>query len=336
MTMCRRISLFLFLSIIFCAASWKSAIAEPTPRGRENYVRMQLNDGRVVFAGGADENGRPIKRAEIFDPSTNKLRPTGAMVAPRCGPTATMLPNGSVLVAGGATCSDEPAPIATLEVFDPASGTFHAAVDLMYPRFDLNAMLLKNGKVLIAQGYDAAHNLVGPAEIFDPVLAIVQRGGSMMTPRCFGSETQLPSGQILIVGGVRCDEPEREAINAAEIYDLAGQFGRVGAMSIARVCHSATVMKNGKVLIAGGASALASGIALNSAEIYDPAKATFSPTGSMTKARACPTAIARDDGTVVVKGGHSQSAPDAPPTDLTDSEIYDSTTGKFTAASLAQ
>jgi hypothetical protein len=336
MTSCRRIWPLIFLFTVFCATSGKSAIAEPTPRGRENYVRMQLNDGRVLFAGGADENGHPIKRAEIFDPSTNKLRPSVAMVVPRCGPTATMLPNGNVLIAGGATCSDEPAPIATLEVFDPASGTFQAAVDLMYPRFDLNAILLKNGKVLIAQGYDAAHNLVGPAELFDPVPAIVQRAGSMMTPRCFGSETQLPSGQILIVGGVRCDEPEREAMNAAEIYDLAGQFGRVGAMSVARVCHSATVMKNGKVLIAGGASALANGIALNSAEVYDPDKATFSPTGSMTKARACPTAAARDDGTVVVKGGHSQRAPDAAIVDFTDSEIFDPTTGRFTAASLAQ
>ncbi|HLI80144.1 MAG TPA: kelch repeat-containing protein [Candidatus Binataceae bacterium] len=332
----RRIWLFLLLVPILCAASTASAIGEPTPPGRESYIRMQLNDGRVLFAGGADDNGHPIKRAEIFDPSANKFRPSGAMVVPRCGPTATLLPNGSVLIAGGATCSDAPAPIATLEVFDPASGTFHAAVDLIYPRFDLNAMLLKNGKVLIAQGYDGAHNLVGPAEIFDPVLAIMQRGGSMVIPRCFGSETQLPGDQVLIAGGVRCDEPEREAITAAEIYDPAGQFGRVGAMNTARVCHSATVMKNGKVLIAGGASALANGIALSSAEIYDPDKATFAPTGSMTKARACPTATARDDGTVVVKGGHSQSAPDSPPVDLTDSEIFDPTTGKFTAASLAE
>jgi hypothetical protein len=81
---------------------------------------------------------------------------------------------------------------------------------------------------------------------------------------------------------------------------------------------------------------LASGIALSSAEIYDPDKATFSPTGSMIKARACPTAIARDDGTVVIKGGHSQSAPNSPQVDLTDSEIFNPTTGKFTAAALAQ
>jgi len=331
-----RVAASLLIVTIILTISIRRGIAEPTPPDRENYVTAQLNDGRVLFAAGADDNGNAIKRAEVFDPSTNKFRPTGAMVVPRCGPTATVLPNGRVLIAGGATCSEEPAPIKTLEVFDPSSGTFHHAADLTFPRFDLNAMLLKNGKVLIAQGYNAARYLIAPAEIFDPVLAIVQPAGSMMTPRCFGSETQLPSGQVLIAGGVRCDEPEREAIDAAEIYDPAGQFGRVGAMSVARVCHSATVMKNGKVLIAGGASALANGGALNSAEIYDPDKAIFSPTGSMTKARACPSAMARDDGTVVVKGGHSQSAPGAPQVDLTHSEIYDPTTGKFTAASLAQ
>src|SRR5437588_11252443 len=107
-------------------------------------------------------------------------------------------------------------------------------------------------------------------------------------------------------------------------------------MSVSRVCHSATVMKNGKVLIAGGASALANGVSLNSVEIYDPEKATFAPAGSMTKARTCPTAALRDDGSIVVRGGHSQSAPDTLPVDLTYSEIYDPSTGKFTSASLAQ
>jgi len=312
------------------------AIAEPAPRGRANYVRMQLKDGRVLFAGGADDQGHAIKRATIFDPASTKFRPTAAMVVPRCGPTATLLPNDAVLIAGGATCTEEPAPVKTLEIFESANGSFHSAAEMIFPRFDPNVLLLRNGKVLIAQGFNMAHNLVAPAEIFDPALAIEQATGSMRIPRCFGSETQLPGGDVLIAGGVRCDEPEREAINAAEIYDSKGQFGRVGAMSEARVCHSATVMKNGKVLIVGGATALANGAALNSAEIYDPDKATFTPTGAMTKARACLTATAREDGTVVVKGGYARSGSGTPSVDLTDSEIYDPTTGKFTAASLAQ
>jgi len=319
-------------AIIF--ASGPHSYADPTPRGRENYVAIKLNDGRTLYAGGADD-GHAIKRGEIFDPSSNKIRPTGAMIVPRCGPTATLLPDGSVLIAGGATCSEEPAPIRTLEIFDPASATFHEAADLNFPRFDLKTLLLSNGRVLIAQGYGQTHELIGPAEIFDPKDAIVQPAGSMMNPRCFGSETQLPGGQVLIAGGVRCDEPEREAISAAEIFDPSGQFGRVGTMSIARVCHTATLMKNGKVLIAGGASALSSGVALDSAEIYDPSTSSFSRTGSMTKARACATATLRDDGTVLVKGGQSENGI-AAPIDLTDSEIYDPTTGKFTAASLAQ
>jgi hypothetical protein len=316
------------------AIGWRAS-AEPTPRGRENYVSLKLNDGRTLFAGGADDDGHAIKRAELFDPSSNKFRPAGAMVVPRCGPTATLLPDGSVLIAGGATCSEEPAPIRTLEIFDPSGNSFHSAADLNFPRFDLKTLLLNNGKVLIAQGYSQTHELIAPAEIFDPKDAIVQPAGSMAVPRCFGSETQLPGGQVLIAGGVRCDEPEREAINAAEIFDLSGQFARVGTMSVARVCHSATVMKNGKVLIAGGASALSNGVALDSAEIYDPSKSSFSRTGSMTRARACPTATLRNDGTVLIKGGQSENGLAAPPVDLTDSEIYDPTTGKFTAASLS-
>jgi len=325
-------------SLILTAASLtliSQGSAQTAPRGRENYASVKLNDGRSLFAGGADEEGHAIKRAELFDPSLNKFRPAGAMIVPRCGPTATLLPDGSVLIAGGATCSEEPAPIRTLEIFEPSSATFHEAADLNFPRFDLKTLLLNNGKVLIAQGYSQTHEPIGPAEIFDPKDAIVQPAGSMMVPRCFASETPLPGGQVLIAGGVRCDEPEREAINAAEIFDPSGQFGRVGTMSVARVCHSATLMKNGKVLIAGGASALSNGVALDSAEIFDPSKSSFSRTGAMTKARACPTAMLRDDGTVLIKGGQSENGI-AVPVDLTDSEIYDPTTGKFTAASLAE
>ena len=107
-------------------------------------------------------------------------------------------------------------------------------------------------------------------------------------------------------------------------------------MTTPRTRHTAALLPDGRVLIAGGGRTDAYADALASAELYDPEKATFSPTGSMTKPRACATGTARDDGTVLIKGGHSQSAPGTPPVDLTDSEIYDPTTGKFTAASLAQ
>jgi len=312
------------------------ARAEPAPPNRDNYVRVQLSDGRVLFAGGSDDDGKPIARATIYDPAANKFIPAGAMLTPRCGPVATSLPDGAVLIAGGATCSDEPAPIKSLEIFDPKTATFHTAGELTVPRFDLSATLLQNGKVLIAQGYDAAHSAVARTELYNPATGPVEYGGSMVTPRCFASQTKLANGMVLLAGGIRCDDPEHAAIKAVEIYDPVGQFGRVGEMNVARVCQSATLMKDGKVLIAGGASGFGYGNTLDSAELYDPEKATFSPTGNMTRPRACASGTMRDDGTVLIKGGHSQSAPGAPPVDLTDSEVYDPATGKFTAASLAQ
>jgi hypothetical protein len=312
------------------------ARAELAPPNRDNYLRVQLRDGRVLFAGGSDNDGKPIPRATIFDPAANKFTPAGAMLTPRCGPVATSLADGTVLIAGGATCSDEPAPIKSLEILDPKTATFHAAGELTVPRFDLSATLLQNGKVLIAQGYDSAHTAVARTELYNPATGAVEYGGSMMTPRCFASQTKLANGMVLFAGGIRCDDPEHAAITAVEIYDPAGQFARVGEMNVARVCQSATLMKDGKVLIAGGATGFGYAAALDSAEIYVPEKATFSPTGNMTKPRACASGTARDDGTVLIKGGHSQTTPGTPPVDLTDSEIYDPATGKFTAASLAQ
>jgi len=325
----------LLVAIVFTIGA-AIAGAEPAPSNRDNYVRVQLNDGRVLFAGGSNDDGKPVARATIYDPTANKFTLAGAMLAPRCGPIATLLPDGTVLIAGGATCSDEPAPMKSLEIFDAKTATFHTAGELTVPRFDLSETLLQNGKVLIAQGYDAAHTAVARTELYNPATSAVEYGGSMVTPRCFASQTKLADGVVLFAGGIRCDDPEHAAIKAAEIYDPAGQFARVGEMNVARVCQSATLMKDGKVLIAGGATGFSYAASLDSAELYDPEKATFSPTGSMTKPRACASGAVRDDGTVLIKGGHSQSAPGTAPVDLTDSEIYDPATGKFTAASLAQ
>ncbi|MCU1234982.1 MAG: Kelch repeat-containing protein [Candidatus Solibacter sp.] len=101
----------------------------------------------------------------------------------------------------------------------------------------------------------------------------------------------------------------------------AGTFTATGSMITRRVGHTATLLPNGKVLMAGGRENAFSNLLLSSAELYDPATGTFTFTGSMNAPRAQHTATLLPDGRVLIAGGsHDLGA-----------EIYDATTGTFAA-----
>jgi hypothetical protein len=106
----------------------------------------------------------------------------------------------------------------------------------------------------------------------------------------------------------------------------AGTFSATGPMIAARDAHTATALKNGKVLIAGGGQFAGDSTPLASAEIYDPSIGTFSPTGSMTEARKYHTATLLSNGMVLVTGGFNLGGGF-----LASAELYDPATGNFTA-----
>ena len=108
-----------------------------------------------------------------------------------------------------------------------------------------------------------------------------------------------------------------------------GAFTPTGAMTTARSWHTATLLNNGQVLIAGGVTNSFSATA--SAELYDPTRGTFSPTGNMTAPRAAHTAILLPGGRVLIAGGSSSLGENVPY--LTTTEVYDPSTGTFTATS---
>jgi hypothetical protein len=100
-------------------------------------------------------------------------------------------------------------------------------------------------------------------------------------------------------------------------------FRRTGSMTTPRDSHAATLLRNGKVLVAGGEYAGKSVLA--SAELYDPASGTFTATGSMTEARGrLPTATLLADGRVLIVGGFYFHC-------LSTAEVYDPVAGTFTA-----
>jgi hypothetical protein len=106
------------------------------------------------------------------------------------------------------------------------------------------------------------------------------------------------------------------------VAQSSGTFTATGNMIMARAAHTATVLFNGKILIAGGYQQVLPDLALASAELYDPSAGTFAPTGAMTAARAGHTATLLTDGRVLIAGGYGP---------LASAELYDPSTGTFTA-----
>jgi WD40 repeat protein len=176
------------------------------------------------------------------------------------------------------------------------------------------AALLLNGKVLMAGGYDTAHDKVESAMLYNPGAGTFYPTGDLNDSRGDASATLLPSGKVLITGGTNLS-----AIYGAELYDpVSGSFSRISVITPRFKGHTATLLPNGKVLVAGG---LGSSNELSSAELYDPATGTFSPTGAMTTGRAYHTATLLPSGKVLVTGGWYFTA---------SAEIYDPATGAFT------
>ncbi|MGD0019812.1 MAG: kelch repeat-containing protein [Candidatus Limnocylindrales bacterium] len=249
--------------------------------------------------------------------------PTGSMMSSRSGATATLLSDGRVLIAGG--WGDNSTPLASAELYDPATGKFSPTGSMTTAR-NGTATLLPDGRVLFAGGTDDT-GTIASAELYDPSTGKFSLTGSMTVARASQTATLLPTGRVLIAGGAGRDGM---ALGSAELYDPAtGKFSPTGSMTVARMTQAATLLSDGRVLIAGGATTTgtpATGIhasALTSAELYDSATGKFSPTGSMTAAREGPITTLLSDGRVLVTGGSDQVGA------LVSAELYDPATGRF-------
>src|SRR4030095_6785650 len=123
---------------------------------------------------------------------------------------------------------------------------------LAVPRTGHTATALSDGRVLITGGHDADGNIVAVSEIFDPETQSSTASASLNTARFDHTATRLADGRVLVAGGTGANSP----LSSAEIFDPANAeagFQAVGqAMTAARTRHSATLLNNGNVLIAGG------------------------------------------------------------------------------------
>ncbi len=232
---------------------------------------------------------------------------TGSMNTPRVGQTATLLNNGTVLMAGG---SGDAA-----ELYNPATGIFSYTGSMNAPRGGQTATLLNNGMVLMAGGNGSA-GFLASAELYNPATGTFTYTGSMNTARGDHTATLLDNGLVLMAGGWNYPTG---ILASAELYDpTTGTFTPTGSLNTERYDYTATMLNNGMVLVAGGFPGIAS------AELYNPATGTFTPTGSLNAGRVYATATMLNNGMVLMAGGELYWSGY-----IGNEELYNPATGTF-------
>lgn len=249
--------------------------------------------------------------------------PAAPMLEPRSGHSATLLPDGKVLIAGGMRRNQD--FYRSSELFDPATGKFQPAGDMAVARVGHAARLLPSGKVLIVGGW-VGHGGTDSAELYDPATGKFTAISKMTARRGGPRATLLDTGDVLITGGADHDTPG--GIASAELFHASTlTFEAIESMHQSRISHTATLLGDGRVFIAGGRGD--SGVT-TSAELYDPQTKHFTETGSLLAARYKHTAGVLPDGRVVIAGGSDDRDWHGA---MNNAEIYDPRTGKFTATS---
>ncbi|WP_375769136.1 hypothetical protein NR798_46965 [Archangium gephyra] len=325
---------------------------------RADHTATLLPSGKVLVVGGYTRGGSTgataLDSAELYDPAAGTWSPVASMSVSHQGHTATLLPSGKVLVAGGDS--------AVAELYDPEAGTWTLTGPLGSRRTWHAAALLRSGQVLVVGGSLVGGEAARTAELYDPAAGTWSPTGAMARPRSHASVAVLPSGKVLVAGGssdqAELYDPvagtwaattglakhrERNALVAlpsgkvvllggskeaffAEVFDPAAETWAAPGRAANRAGHTLMVLPSGKVLAAGGFRTWESP-GLDSAELYDPVTRSWSATGSLLQARLAHTSTLLPSGKVLVAGGMFERG-----TELETAELYDPAAGTWSPA----
>jgi hypothetical protein len=276
---------------------------------RYSHTATLLQSGKVLVVGGSYcvyascSNDRGVSSAELYDPTTSEWGYTGSLNTGRVYPTATLLPSGQVLVAGGYGSSFGSDLLSSAELYDPVSGQWRPTGGFNSIRGVHSATLLQNGKVLaVGDPYGNVY-----AELYDPSTGT---WSAISAPTGRGHLVLLPTGKVIVLGV------------SAQLYDPATETwastGNHGGYP-----WTATLLRNGKVLVTGynGNS--------TRAELYDPTTGTWSVTG---RPNSLPgelySVTLLPDGRVLRAGGYSSYYAES-----SGDELYDPATGTWSYTS---
>jgi N-acetylneuraminic acid mutarotase len=213
---------------------------------RNYYAATLLSNGHVLITGGQEEFSQTnhailLASTESYNPDTGKWTASANMNRPRQFHTATLLPNGKVLVVGG--IGKDISISSSAELFDPAAEKWLLTGNLLTPHAHHTATLLPDGKVLVTGGRASS-----TAEMYDPAAGTWTTVGHLTTPRAYHTATLLPSGEVLFVGGTRGEFRRGDELSSyihlrePNSLESAEVFGtRTESPTISRVLSTPTV-----------------------------------------------------------------------------------------------
>jgi Galactose oxidase, central domain len=327
--------------------------AEHRPRQPHRHA-AQYGD---VLAAGGNDNAGTFASAELYSPATGKWTVTGSMATVRSLQTATLLPSGQVLVAGGLigiSATGVASYTGAAELYNPATGQWTVTGSMTTPRAAHAATLLANGQVLVAGGLNSSGSTLASAELYDPSSGTWKATGSMNDARANVQATLLQNGQVLIAGGAGL---ANGASYTAELYanghwrltssmvfshpsttrasllifgghlaSYASEFFNP-ATGLWTATHNIgvnppngplTLLLSGKVLLAAGESSYGTD---SIARLYDSPSNAWLTTGNLNQARAGHTATRLANGQVLATGGEFKNS-SGTFTILSSAELY--------------
>jgi hypothetical protein len=363
--------------------SWR--LATPLERPRTGFAAVALHDGRVLVAGGFNENGESYSSSYIYDPATDAWTKTGLMHTARTNPAAAVLPDGRVLVAGGyfytgfedavapvalaayrptASAASEPSrpplddvdmpdwgyALATVEVFDPASGMWAQTGPMKFARSGAAAATLADGHVLVVGSSDDNVSRIdgraySTAEVYDPVSGRFELTGSLPDidrgvvadlgvvlpetdpePASNGTLVSVGNRGAVLLSHAEWWKHEGDIVRSFRYVDglwspLGDPFAWVENHDTETLSETATrsrfgaavvALEDGRVLVAGGSPRYQSASpAVATAELLDPSTDTFSALVDMPEPRDKPLAVLLADGSALIIAGQHDTFTDA-------------------------
>lgn len=286
------------------SGSWRPAGTTATQH--EGHTATLLNDGTVLVAGGGP-SGDPGTAVEIYDPAANSWVAGPPMATPRTGHTAVRLDDGRVLVIGGMNAGrDAPdTPVASGELYDPATHSWSTAGSMAQARFQPTATVLPDGRVLVTGGYAGAGQVTATAELFDPLGGRWSPAAPMATPRTEHVALLLHNGKVLVAGGVATGDNPDGSLASAELYDFAGnRWDAAAKMPAGHAGPVAAVLRNGDALVAGGVDYQGGfGMAVQAVDLYQPARNAWVASTPLRVARGLAGGALLGNGYLLVGGG---------------------------------
>jgi len=316
------------------------------PIAQTNHLAAALPDGRAIVMGG-NTSASPLvpdsTLSQIFAPETESFASGPDLMfsaeAPLFSSLAPLLTGGFLLAGTGENGPGGPLRFLATQLFDPAAPPgFTRVGDTATAGTSVRtATPLLDGGALLTGGLTRRSSPINDVvDRYDPGSSQWRAAGPMLHVRVLHTATLLADGRVLVAGGLTCCQvpnpsPEFYA-STAELYDPAtDRFTATGSMSVPRGGHTAALLPDGRVLIAGGDGNDPAPSPLGT-EIFDPVTGQFSSGGDLQTPRDSHSAVTLTDGRVLIIGG------EVPPelarrvgVGVPATEIFDPATGMWSA-----